>query len=255
VGVYEKIIDKARKLKALAERGKDGEMESAKRFYESFLNKNKISEQEVDSEYFKRAFTLADSEYEILLSHIIMSVNPFCVIQKMENQKFIVPLDDEDFVEVENKFMTFHNLFKKDEKIMLRNYIKFAQNDYEREKFLFLSGFMHFHQKHFEPDVYAVSKQRDKDNRNINPDMAQSVKDTVSKGEFKGNESVDDKLKNEILDEKLKDAQDNYDRNKKPIDNAPKPFSDTEVLKIMGYAESYTSINYVRAKKTLAEKY
>ena len=42
-GNYTKLIDKARKLKALADRGKDGEMASAKRFYQEFLHKNNIT--------------------------------------------------------------------------------------------------------------------------------------------------------------------------------------------------------------------
>lgn len=246
-GGYTKLIDKARKLKALAERGKDGEMESAKRFYEEFLHKNNISEQEIDSEYFKRTFNLADSEYGILLSHIVMSVNPFCLIKKDEENKFVVSLDDEDYIEVEHKFRVFHNAFKEDEKIMLRRYV--GRDDYENEKFVFLSGFISFHQNHFVPDVYSVSKQRGSDGRSINPDMAQKVKETVDL-----NEELN---KNVSFEDKLKDAEKNYEHNKKKLDNAPPPkaFNETEIEKLMWYSENYTSIKYVRAKKTLMEKY
>lgn len=247
-GGYTKLIDKARKLKALADRGKDGEMESAKRFYDEFLNKNNISEQEIDSEYFKRTFNLVDSEYGILLSHIIMSVNPFCVIKRDEEHRFIVPLDDEDFVEVETKFRVFHNVFKKDEKRMLRRYNHLSKEDYEEEKFIFLSGFISFHQNHFAPDEYSVSKQRGSDGRTINPDMAQKVKQTAESENFD---------KENIIKQKAEDAEKGFNEAKKKLDNAPPPrvFNENEVDKLMYYTENYTSVKYVRAKKTLAEKY
>jgi len=240
-GGYTKLIDKARKLKALADRGNGGEMDTAKRFYEEFLHKNNISEQEIDSEYFKRTFVLADSEYEILLSHIIMSVNPFCTINRTENHRFLVSLDDEDFIEVEHKFMVFHNLFKSDEKRMLKRYSKLDKKDYEKEKFIFLSGFLNFHQKHFAPDTYSVSKQRGSDGRNINPDMADKVSDAVSDNKIE---------KKEIIEEKVKDA-------KKKLNEAPQPktFSEKEIDKLIEYTEDYTPISYVRAKRTLAESY
>jgi len=232
------LIDKARKLKALADRGKGGEMDTAKRFYDEFLHKNNISENEIDSEYFKRTFNLADSEHEILLSHIIMSVNPFCLINRTENHKFIAPLDDEDFIEVEYKFMIFHDVFKKDEKRMLSIYSRLDKKDYEKEKFIFLSGFLNFHQKHFAPDPYSVLKMRGSDGRAVNPDMADKV--------------------NGISEEKQKEEnKKNYEKNKKKLDSQeqPKTFNENEVEKLVGYSEDYTPVNYVRAKKTLAEKY
>lgn len=241
-GGYTKLIDKARKLKALADRGNGGEMESAKRFYDEFINKNNISEQEIDLEYFKRTFTLADNEYEILLSHIIMSVNPFCVIKRDEHHKLIVPLDDEDYVEVENKFRVFHNVFKKDEKRMLRRFV--GRKDYDNEKFIFFSGFISFHQNHFVPDAYSVSKQRGSDGRSVNPDMADKVSDTVN-----SNEKIE---KKEFIQEKAKQAKEA----KKKLDDAPPPktFNEKEIEKLIGYSEDYTVIKYVRAKKTLMEK-
>jgi hypothetical protein len=47
----DKLIDKARKLKALAERGNGGEQDTAKRFYRKFIKENKISEKEIEEDY------------------------------------------------------------------------------------------------------------------------------------------------------------------------------------------------------------
>ena len=41
---YHKKIDKAKKLKALADRGDGGEMDSARDFYYKYLNEHGISE-------------------------------------------------------------------------------------------------------------------------------------------------------------------------------------------------------------------
>jgi hypothetical protein len=164
---------------------------------------------------------------------------------KDDENKFVVPLDDEDYVEVEHKFRVFHNVFKKDEKRMLRSYV--GRDDYENEKFIFLSGFISFHQNHFVPDAYSVSKQRGSDGRTINPDMAEKVNGTVNSSEkIEKKESIEEKAK------KAKQAKEA----KKKLDNAPPPktFNQTEIEKLMGYSENYTSIKYVRAKKTLSEK-
>ena len=235
---YAKLIDKAKKLKALADRGVGGESDSAKHFYETFLSNNNISEFEIDSENFKRTFNLADSEYEILLSNIIMSVNPFCKINRTEDHKFVVILDEEDFIEVESKFRTFHNLFKKDEDRMLYFYSKLKNEDYEKEKFIFLSGFISFHQKYFMPDMYSVYKQRGSDNNKVNPDMADKV--------------------SSVTEEKQKEEnKKNYQNNKKKLDEtpAPKSFNQTEIEKLVEYTEKYTPINYMRANRTLCETF
>ncbi len=171
-----------------------------------------------------------------------MSVNPFCIIKRDEERKFVVTLDDEDFIEVEHKFRVFHNVFKKDEKRMLRRYV--GRDDYENEKFIFLSGFIAFHQNHFVPDAYSVSKQRGSDGRNVNPDMADKVNETIIL-----NDKID---KKEVIKERAKQAKEA----KKKLDEAPPPkaFNQNEIDKLVCYSESYTSIKYVRAKKTLAEK-
>jgi len=162
----DKLIDKARKLKALAERGNGGEQDTAKRFYRKFIKDNKISEKEIEEDYFKRIFNLVDTEYEILLSHVIMSVNPFVEIKRPEVSKCFVNLDDEDYIEVQHKFSIFHGEFKRYEKMIL-GFVPFqSEEDYNKAKFLMLSSFLFFYQKHFEPDLYSVQKERVRAKRN-----------------------------------------------------------------------------------------
>jgi hypothetical protein len=89
-----------------------------------------------------------------------MSVNPFCVIDRTKNHEYIVSLDDEDFIEVEYKFMIFNNLFNEDEKRILKKYAKLDEKKYQKEKLVFLTSFLEFHKRHLSPDLYSVAKQR-----------------------------------------------------------------------------------------------
>jgi hypothetical protein len=239
---YAKLLDKARKLKALADRGNEGERESAKKFYSDFLKKNSISEKEVDSERFKRIFKLIDSEYEIIVSYIIMSVNPFCEIKRAENgTQFMVSLDDEDYIEAEYKFNTFHSLFKKDEKRIISHYKHFGDNkSYDREKLILITAFLNFHKAYFQPDEYAVKKNRGDDGKKVNPDMAQSVKNTNPN--------------DESLQEKIRKAEEDYKKNKHKYDQQEViMFNEEDMGKIQLYTDMLTPTWYVRANKTLTE--
>lgn len=238
---YAKLIDKARKLKALADRGNAGERDTAERFYLDFLKKNNITEKEVDTERFKRVFKLLDSEYEVFVSYIITSINPFCLINKTDKGEYVVSLDDEDFIECEHKFSVFHSAFKKDEKRLLSVYKRYEKKQYEKEKLVFLTAFLTFHKDYFTPDEYALKKARNEENKNLHPDMANKVKDVSS---------------DEKLQDKIKKAEEDYKKNKHKYDNQPEPvaFNQDDVFKIQEYSNMLTKVFYVRANKTLLEK-
>ena len=55
---YKKLISKAKKLKALAERGVVNERESAQNFYNEFVEKHDIREEEIDPKHHNRTFKL-----------------------------------------------------------------------------------------------------------------------------------------------------------------------------------------------------
>lgn len=228
----DKLIDKARKLKALAERGNGGEQDTAKRFYRKFIKDNKISEKEIEEDYFKRIFNLVDTEYEILLSHVIMSVNPFSEIKRPEVSKFFVSLDDEDYIEVQHKFSIFHGEFKRYEKMIL-GYLPFqTQEDYNKAKFLMLSSFLFFYQKYFEPDLYSVQKERGKEGIKVNPKMKDKV-----------NKTAKDNNNNKVFEQK-----EIIENNVEP----PKQFDSSEISIIQRFSQFFKEIKYVRSNKSLS---
>ena len=69
------LIEKAKKLKALADRGIEGEKSSAENFYKEFMEKHGLSESEFDDKKFHRNIKLLNMDYEVLLSHVILAVN------------------------------------------------------------------------------------------------------------------------------------------------------------------------------------
>lgn len=135
---YEKLLSKARKLKALADRGIEEEKESAKRFYKDFIDKHGISEGDINPEHYNRVFRIKSREYEVLLSHIILSVNPYININKKRSEYKVV-LDDADYVEVIERVDFFYRAFNK-------------------EKELFFSAFMDRFGSNFLPDEESVAK-------------------------------------------------------------------------------------------------
>lgn len=230
---HTKLIDKAKKLKALADRGDSGEADNAAAFYYDFLKKNNITEQEIDTERFTRSFRIIASEYEALLSHIIMSINPFSIIERTKDAKFICVLDEEDFIEVEYKFMVFHRVFKANEKKLLNDYTRLDEVDYEKEKLLFFTAFFYFYQKHFVPDAYAIKKLRLSNDSKINPDMEEII----------------------ILDEKPRDLSEEEKKlkeAKKALDESlPVTFTGSDVDKIQLYTSKLKEVFYVRSNRTL----
>lgn len=135
---YEKLLSKARKLKALADRGIEEEKESAKRFYKDFIDKHGIPEGDINPEHYNRVFRVKNREHEMLLSHIILSVNPYININKSRGEYKVV-LDDADYVEVIERVDFFYKAFNK-------------------EKELFFLAFMERFGSNFIPDEQSVSK-------------------------------------------------------------------------------------------------
>lgn len=71
----EKIAEKLKKIKALAERGEGGEKETAMKMYRELAEKYQISEEEIDAEHLeKRWFAYKDEQEEKLLLQIFYKV-------------------------------------------------------------------------------------------------------------------------------------------------------------------------------------
>jgi len=117
------LIEKAKKLKALADRGIEGEKSSAENFYKEFMEKHSLSESEFDDKKFHRNIKILNMDYEILLSHVILAVNPFV---KMDKKKYVykVVLDDEDYKEVITRTRFFYKAFVKEKQLLMAAFME-----------------------------------------------------------------------------------------------------------------------------------
>lgn len=179
----EKLKSKARKLKALADRGVEGEKQNAQRRYEEFIKKHKLDESEIDPQLNNRRFRVKNYDDLMILNNVILSVNPFTKINN--NELFLdVDLDDEDFREVKEKFRYFMKLFRV-------------------EKELLTMAFFSKHQKFFEPDDNAKNKWRESRAENEELKKARQNADKINKKTPKDNKE----LSKEEIEKLKKDSQ------------------------------------------------
>jgi hypothetical protein len=222
---YFELVEKAKKLKALSEKGYEGERENAKKFYLDFITKHKINESDVDEKKYKRAFYLNGSSYETILSYVILSVNPFSEIEKSDNQYF-VKLDDEDFIEVNYKIGIFYDYF-----LNSLHYIKkiflFTDN---KDESVFLTAFLTKNQSSFEPDEYAWKKFRGSMGKKVNPDV-----------EDKRPESSKDANASE------KKTNQKIEKNEEQLE----PLTQLDFGRYNEYMKLLKKVVYVRANKTI----
>lgn len=174
-----KKIQKAKKLKALADRGFGSEKDSARRFYEEYLKKHNLTENDVEPNRYNRKIRLKDKDYEVFLNHVILSVNPFITIDKKKGC-YEVNLDDADYLEVMERTDFFHKAFKS-------------------EKELFFVAFMEKFKSYFLPDEESVEKHKDSMNKPTNHTIFNNIQKNetpeVSSAEVSQSENKFDKRK------------------------------------------------------------
>lgn len=130
-----KILATAKKLKALADRGIDGEKENAQAMYREFCKKHGINELE-------RVFKITFPEDLTVLTNVVLSVNPFAEFTYAA-QYVKVELDDEDYAECVKKFSHFIKI-------------------YRIERDMLDMAFFAKHDTWFKPDAHAQTKYKDK---------------------------------------------------------------------------------------------
>jgi len=212
---YAKLLDKARKLKALADRGEKHERDSAMDFYEEFIKKHNIEEEDIEPKHFRRSIKLKNKDHEILLSHIILSVNPFVVIDRKRGIYEVV-LDDEDFVEVTERIDFFYGAFLK-------------------EKELFFLSFMSKFKDSFMPDEYAVSKHSEIDKK-MSEDAEALLKKKNPQEKQKTESDLEDRLSDDILSSKKKEI---------------KKITPREVQKMEIYKKCIDTLRYTKANRRI----
>lgn len=176
----EKHIVMARKLYELAQKGVGGEKDAAQIKFEEHLKKYKIHISEIDSSKNMRSFRVKSDDDRFILGNVILSVNPYAELIKLTTI-IKVSLDEEDFIEVVNRFKYFARLYK-------------------TERQMLEMSFMHKHKDFFQPDEYTRNKWREK--YKINEDL-QSAQIKVEKIENKLSKADQDKL-NKQLQEHVK---------------------------------------------------
>jgi len=228
---YLELVEKAKKLKALSEKGYEGERENAEKFYLYFITKHKINESDVDEGKYKRVFLLKGDSHETILSYVILSVNPFAHIEKKDNQYF-VKLDDEDLVEVEYKISVFYDYFLNSLYYIKRFFLFTDQKD----ESVFLTAFISKNQSSFEPDEYAWNKFRGNLGKKVNPD-------------------VEDKRPESSTDNNIKGKDTNKKTDKKDEKNEQKSnsFSQLDFSRYNEYMKLLKKVVYVRANKTIKD--
>lgn len=157
----EKLKAKARRLKALADRGVGGEKENAKRIYKEFIEKHKIEESEIDPSLNNRKFRVNNYDDSLILTNVILSVNPYTKITAHE-LCIQCDLDEEDFNEVKQKFRYFVKL-------------------YRIEKELLNMAFFSKHQKFFVPDEHSQNKWRESKKENDELRKARERAENITK--------------------------------------------------------------------------
>lgn len=138
----EKVMSMARKLKALAERGVDGEKTSAEEKYKEYLKEHNLTDSDINPDMNKRIIEALDSDYKDVLLNVILSVNPYT--KHSDNTTSIeCYLDNEDYTEVLKKYEYFSKLLRV-------------------EKELLITSFLKKHSQAFEPDAKANKKWRER---------------------------------------------------------------------------------------------
>jgi hypothetical protein len=157
----EKLKSKAKKLKALADKGIGGEKETAAKMYKEFMEKHGLNDGDVDPSANNRKFKVKTEDDAFILTNVILSVNPFT---KVVNNPTIIEaeLDLEDFNEVKEKFRYFIKL-------------------YRVEKELLNMAFFSKHNDFFTPDEHAKSKWRDSNKENEELKKARERAEKLSK--------------------------------------------------------------------------
>lgn len=171
----EKHIVMARKLYELAQKGIGGEKDAAQKKFEEHLKKYKIHISEIDSSKNMRSFKVKSDDDRFILGNVILSVNPYAELIKLTTI-IKVSLDEEDFIEVVNRFKYFARLYK-------------------TERQMLEMSFMHKHKDFFQPDEYTRNKWREK--YKINEDL-QSAQIKVDKIENKLSKADQDKLNKQL---------------------------------------------------------
>jgi hypothetical protein len=177
----EKLLQKAKKIKAVFDRGTPEEQANIHNAYHEFLKQHGISEEEVDGIKNERVFTIQFEDDALILTNVILSVCPFTKIECTELYVKCT-LDDEDFKEVIEKYRVFIKAWRS-------------------HKELFIMCFFTKHDEHFKMDNYAYEKFM-KSNKPKNEDIVRAEEEDNKMEEAISNKSVNNRSSGGFIESK-----------------------------------------------------
>lgn len=223
---YAKLIEKAKRLKALADRGEGGEKTNAEMFYREFIAKYNIDEGDINPKHYNRVFKLKSRDYEVLLSHVILAVNPFATIDDEKKGQYGVVLDDEDYLEVTERTNFFYEAF-------------------EREKQVFFIAFMEKFTNNFIADEYAVKKHSE-----VAKKMAEEAERLYKKQSADFSVAKKESQKSEF-DPSSRPSKEELDAS--IVEYRPPPMTQRTLSKIELYKKAIDMIKYIKANRRLGD--
>lgn len=240
---FDLIKKKAKKLKALADRGIKGEKETAQAFLEEFMKKHKLTDEDVDDNAFIRLFKRKGLDYDTIVTHSIMSVNPFCKLDFDEEKKnYKVTLDDVDYNEVEYKTNFFYDLFYKELDRLFDTFKEdtmfFQKKSDDFEKELFFTAFITKHREYFQPDRDAFVKHQPKQK-------------PMSKKEAQAMRKAEQEAEKAFKERQKEEEKKNKDKKKDKSEQPPTPIDYSDMNRIYAIIELMGDANYVKVRNVL----
>lgn len=122
----DRIIDKLKKLLALAERGERGEADNARRLLEAELRRHGLTLEDIcDDNKKKRIFKYNSNEERTLLIQVLVNYlgsksDAFCDSTYNKYQKEVyIALSDIEYIDISNMYDFFKAQFRKERKRLL----------------------------------------------------------------------------------------------------------------------------------------
>jgi hypothetical protein len=138
MGIADQLDDikqKAKKLKALADKGVGGEKNNAKKMLDDYLKKHNLKLDDIDDSRFMRNIKVPNMhEARQMLIECVLSLVPDAKFQEDLTKKIVrVRLNDIDYLEVLDKFQYFWTAFQKDRQLLLISYFNRYKKFFIRE--------------------------------------------------------------------------------------------------------------------------
>lgn len=121
---HEKIIELAKKLKALADRGVGGEKDNADIMLTKLMNKHGITAEMIEGKEVKRyAFRVSRHYYKLFFQIVANVMGKSGKVYRGENGLRYVEATPSDFMEIKCKFDFFLAAYKKEQEVFHRAFV------------------------------------------------------------------------------------------------------------------------------------